>query len=453
MKKNILLWCSPGFGMIDMWIPIIRKLKENNDITIDFVFPEPSSLRLESKESGLFKLSELFLDRVLYRGQSGRWFIASTLVEAKNGINLSKMDEVILTTAGRLYKGKLSRYFVAKTIGKYLKMLSILIARMKENFAHQSLYDVSLFGDADGVLFDVIAENKSSNIELKNKLQSVPKFSIFHGLVATWVRILPIFSCERRSEKKPNVTVYNMSNLEVEGYKKCYGILEDNIIHAGIPRHDSDWIEFVNSKLDFAKSDIFDSFVFLIGKPASRVNNPIERKKKALKDIYDIVCTKHKLKLVIKLHPKESLDGIDGDAYRDVLGLKNYGKDWIFSDTHPFLLGKKSIFCISFKGGVPLDMLAINKPTIEYLNLVGLDFYDNKDSLRDSFGKPMSQFRCENLVLGANTRVDLERHVESILDKYEDVITSLRSSYVDLFRTFNGASKMVANDILSKINT
>ena len=76
------MWCSPGFGLIDTWLPVIKKLKENNKIRIDFVFPEPSSLILEDKNSDLFKLAEQFADRVLYRSGSGRWFVKDTLIEA-----------------------------------------------------------------------------------------------------------------------------------------------------------------------------------------------------------------------------------------------------------------------------------------------------------------------------------------------------------------------------------
>ena len=59
--KHILLWCSPGFGVLDIWLPVIRKLKEKGNIKIDFIFPEPSSIRLEDKSSSLFNFAELVL--------------------------------------------------------------------------------------------------------------------------------------------------------------------------------------------------------------------------------------------------------------------------------------------------------------------------------------------------------------------------------------------------------
>jgi len=245
--------------------------------------------------------------------------------------------------------------------------------------------------------------------------------------------------------------VYSTPSLEVDGYKKCFGILEKNIVHVGIPRHDSDWIEFVYSKSNNIEKNIFDSFVFIIGRPASPFNT-IERKKKVLKNIYDIICTKHKLKLVVKTHPKESLHGVDGDIYRDALGSENYGKTWMYSNAHPFILGKKSIFSISFYSGVPLDMLAINKPTIEYLNLEDLTLYDNSDSLRDKYGKPVFPYRYAKLVLGVSSKSELEQNVESILNQYKVTLSVLYSKYEEYYKPFEGSSEMVANDICRRID-
>ena len=260
------------------------------------------------------------------------------------------------------------------------------------------------------------------------------------------------FICEKFVINRSDVTVYTMSNLEVSGYKKCFGILDENLVHSGIPRHDSDWIEFICNQSTPVKDDIFDSFVLIIGRPASPYNTP-ERKKKALRDIYDVVCIKHKLKLVVKMHPKESDQGIDYRIYNEVFGVENYGKNWTYSGMHPFVLGRKSIFSITFFSGVAIDMLAINKPTIEYLNLEGLNLYDNSDSLRDEFGNPVFQYRYAKLVLGASSRLELERHVESILNQYEMTVSPLRSMYEKYFMPFDGASKMVANDIYKRIDT
>ena len=436
--------------MIDVWLPVIRKLKEKNDIKIDFVFPELSSLQHVEKNSDLFSLAEQFSDDVIYRGHSNRWFVAPTLIEALAGFKVSNAGEKMAALSSRLTNGKASKYLILKTIGKYISAISKYFSYIKENFSGQSLYDLSLFKNVNGILCDIIKEHKYTNKELKNELKDVPKFSMLHGLAATWV--MDEFICDKFVTKRSDVTVYTMSNLEVSGYKKCFGILDENLVHSGIPRHDSDWIEFICNQSTPVKDDIFDSFVLIIGRPASPYNTP-ERKKKALRDIYDVVCMKHKLKLVIKRHPKETGDGIDNRIYNEVLGIENYGKSWMYSDMHPFVLGKKSIFSISFFSSVVIDMLAINKPTIEYLNLEGLDLYDSSDSLRDESGNPVFQFRYVNLVLGVSAKLELEQYVESILNQYEMTISPLCSMYKKYFMPFDGASKMVANDIYKRVES
>ena len=434
---------------MDVWLPVIQKLRERDGIVIDFVFPEPSSLRLENKESDLFNLSEKFSDNVIFRGYSGRWFISDTLISASSGIYFNKIDEKILRLSIRLIEGKLSKYYILREFGKYLIVVYRYVFYIKENFGSLNLYDFNLLKNTDGILYDVLVENKFVNKELRDGFRHVPKFSMRHGLDAGW--ICNEMLCKKQVKFRSDVVVYTMSKLESDGYKKCFGISENNIIHVGIPRHDKDWIEFIYNQSYSVKNNIFDSFVFIIGRPASQYNTP-ERKKKALKDIYEIVCNKYKLKLIIKSHPKESLDGVDGDIYRNALGIENYGKDWVFSDNHVFMLGKKAFFCISFYSGVIIDMLAINRPTIEYLNLEGLDAYDNSDSLRDEYGKPVFQYRYTNLVLGASSKSALDQHIDSILNQYEATILSLQSRYEEYFKPFNGASEMVANNIFNRIN-
>ena len=448
-EKHILVWCANGFASVDMWLSVIRKLKEKEGIKIDFVFPESSTLGLEDKNSGLFNLAEQFADNVIYRGYSRRWFIASTLIEARTAINrtkFSKFDAEILRLSFRLTQGKASKYAILRVIGKYLSIMYEYFFHIRENFIRQTPYDFSLLGDTDGILFDVTVERKLIHTELRNELKNVQRFSMIHGLNIPW--LTSYLNCEQSAVKRSDVTVYSRSHLEVNGYKKCHGILEKNIVHAGIPRHDKDWIEFVCNQFDDIKENMFDSFVFIIGRQVSAHHIALAERKKALKDIYNVACIENKLKLVVKIHPKELLDG---NIYRDVLGMENYGKTWLFSNRHPFVLGKKSLFSISFYSGVPIDMLAINKPTIEYLNWKGLEGFDHKKSLRDKHGDPISQYTYVKLVLGARSKLELEQHVESILNQYEATVLSLRSRYDNFFKTFDGASEMVANDIYKKI--
>jgi hypothetical protein len=446
--SKLLLWCSPGFGMVDMWLPVIKKLKEKNGVTVDFIFPEPSSLRLECNKSDLFNLSEKFSDKVVYRGYSGRWFVADTLIKASKSIKFSELDEKISRLANRLLIGRLSKYGFLRKMGKYTHLVHRHIIRIKEDIGGVEFYDINLLNNARGILCDITVEGKIANKELKNELVNIQKFSMNHGTGATWY--MDRFDCEKIAKKRQDTIVYTASNLENPAYNKCFGISDDNIINAGIPSHDNDWIEFICKRPGFSEDSTFGEFVFIIGRPASPYNT-YKRKKKALVNIYNNICIKHKLKIIVKTHPKESINGIDGDMYKDVLGIENYGKIWMYSDKHPFILGKKAVFSISFYSGVALGLLSIKKPTIEYLDLRGIEAYDNKHSLRDKSDTPVFSDRYANLVLGASNKLEFEKHVDSILNRCEETVLPLYSKYKDYFDPLNNASKIVANDIYTRI--
>jgi hypothetical protein len=441
------MWCSPGFSEVDVWIPVIKKLKEKGNIRIDFVFPEPSSLLLEDKNSDLFKISEQFSDNCIYRGYSDRWFIAPTLTKAYSGIKFSNIDEKIESFSIRLIKGRISKLFLMKTIGKYLLTMSKYLVQIKEDMDKNPLNNWDLLSGIDGIFCDITKENKIGNKELKYRFKNVQKFSMFHGVTPHWERTL---KCDFPAKERSDVVVYSMSDLETNGYKKCFGILGENIITVGVPRHDNDWIEFLVGRSKLINEIEFDSFVFLISRPASPYNT-IERKRKALKDIYNTICIKHGLKLVLKKHPKESINGVDARMYMEVFGLENYGKTWVYSNSHAFVLGSKAIFAVSFYSGISIDMLAINKPTIEYLDLSNLDLYDNSHSLRGKYGEPVFEYRYLNLVLGARSNEEFDRHVDSILNQPKKTISSLRSRYENFFKISKEASEIVANDIYNKL--
>jgi hypothetical protein len=446
-NKNILLWCSPGFGMVDMWLPIIRKIKKSHNITIDFVFPEPSSLTLEDDNSDLFKLSYKLADRVFFKGNSGRWFVSHNLVDARNGVRLNKYNRQVMQLSRRLLKGRASTYFLLRIIGRFILFISKYIISIKEHI-NNNLYDISLLSNVDGIFCDITVEDKTCNKLLKSELKHIAKFSMAQGTAATWY--MKEFLCREKVDLRKDLFVYSMSHLESTGYQKCFGALESNMVYAGIPKHDNDWIEFIRRQSVSVEKDLFDSYVFIISRPASPYITP-ERKKRALMDIYNIICVKYKLKLVIKKHPKESLDGIDGDIYMDALGKDNYGTKWMFSNKHPFVLGGGAVFCVSFYSGVILDMLAINKSTIEYLDLRGLDKYDNDDSLRDEYGAPVFSERYEKLVLGASTEHEFEKHVENILDNYKEVLLPLKAKYEECFVVSDNSSDIIVKDIMRVI--
>jgi hypothetical protein len=135
-----------------------------------------------------------------------------------------------------------------------------------------------------------------------------------------------------------------------------------------------------------------------------------------------------------------------------VFGTDTYGDKWVYSDLHPFVLGKESTFAISFYSGVVIDMVALGVPTIEYLDLRGIPECDNNESLRDKNGHPVFSYRFLDLVLGASDYDQMKAHAMEILSDRETVLSRLQAKYNELFPQIENVNGKIAQDILSYIS-
>jgi len=113
------------------------------------------------------------------------------------------------------------------------------------------------------------------------------------------------------------------------------------------------------------------------------------------------------------------------------------------------VLGRKCKFAISFFSGVAVDMLALGKPVIEYLDLKGIPAYDNDKSLRDSNGYPVLSYRYLGLVLGADDELTFRKQVNKITDDPVKSSNFLMTRYRDIFADPDGAAEIISGDILS----
>ena len=112
-------------------------------------------------------------------------------------------------------------------------------------------------------------------------------------------------------------------------------------------------------------------------------------------------------------------------------------------------LASKCYFGISFYSGVPLDLLSFEKPTIEYLDLRGLNNYDNEKSLRDKDGHPVFSERFSGLVLGSSNLEQFRRHVFSLENNYNEVVEGLLLKYKEYFYQPKNSIDNIVEDIIS----
>jgi hypothetical protein len=168
----------------------------------------------------------------------------------------------------------------------------------------------------------------------------------------------------------------------------------------------------------------------------------------AIKHIRKLAWSDLNKKIIVKLHPKEKHTGI----YEDIFGRENYGTRWAYSNLHPFVIGSRCDFAIAFYSGVVVDMIAMDVPSIELMDLRGIPKFDHKDSLRDQNGEPVFEYRYNDLALGASDYPSLKREAAKIQTSREEVLQMLRKSYQEHYKTKPGVTAEIAKEILSKIS-
>ena len=444
MKKRIVLWCSPGFGMIDTWLPIIKMLNENK-VDVIFIFPEPSSLKLIDRSSELFCIASKYCFKVIQRGYSNRWFVSKNLESTDRVFKFSNLELIINNLSIRFRKGLFSKFFFHIYFSKILKSIALRVSIFRENLLGLKIIDLnSIVDDISAILTDIELVDKKTNYELTTVFKNIKKFSMDHGLQSPSHFL-------RSPMPKYNSYYENVEYfVNSDKVKKLYlakGFHDENIHLIGFPRHDTNWVKFLNDNFLNRKEE-FNDFVLIISRPSGTLI-PKKRKVDAITNIKKVIIDNLGLGVMVKLHPKESDNSHNRQMYFQIFGSENYGKTWIFTNSHPIYLAKKCKFAISFFSGVVLDMIAQGKPTIEYLDLNNLKQYDNPDSFRDRDGSPILEYRKDKLVFGCNSYLDLLKTSEKIINNYDEVVAFFKNRYEEVFVVKDNSSSVILKKLLN----
>ena len=437
MNKLIFL-CSPNWGVVDTWMPIINKIKKiDNSCQIELLILKSSMIRLLDLNS--------FLIQELTSKVSGVVFVSYT----NNLIKCDTLDTVASINKHIFYwpfiklnnRGRLKRLFAYP-----LLMLTKILQFWEKIFLKQGsiLSYRELLDNISGLLYDIHESEKEYYLSFAKHIKGIPKFSIFHGLEIEkhlqTIKLEPIKS-------NSNSSVYIFSKKDRKYYKDRFGIDDNRIIFSGIPKYDITWISYIKKYCD--NSDMkWENYVTLISRPSISPYLPIRRKYQALMAIKELIIDKMGKKVVIKIHPKQS----DVRIYFDVLGRETYNIEWCFSNSHPFVLSSKSDFGISFYSGVVIDFLfGSSVPSIEYLDMVDIPECDNDLSLRDKKGYPVFGYRFNEVVLGANNYDEFANNVKLIMNDKEQVVNTLINNFNKVYPRCQHPISTIVTDIRNKI--
>lgn len=423
---RILFVCSPSLGILDSWISVLIALKAKlPNAQFMFIASKTGTIEQIHLNQDLKVLAEKIFDSVVFRTDSG---VLLKTVTFNDAIKLNTSSKIRVFHYGRKIAKRLKIKFLDDVISSIYKDTAKRIYSKK-------LYETSsLIGSKYVTLFDVSQLDRPYNSDFYNIITNRQNFSILHGTGIAGIR------ASRQNRKKLDIEksiAYLFSEKEVPYYKYQFGLTSKQIRVYGIPKHQKKWIE----KLSNTESISDKKYIFLISRSVNE-SFTSERRKLFLEMIKDI-AVKYQLKIIIKPHPNETIS----KQFKEIFDLGKEIVDWEVSYKHTFLLGKYCEFAVCFYSGVPLDLIQLGVPTIELSNFTGLNIDDNKSSLRSPSGEAVYEYRYLNLVLGASTYSEFEKHVLNIINNKELVVDKLLTEYKQLFPMIDNVDNLIAEEI------
>ena len=450
-KLALCFVCSPSLALLDNWLPVLCELRrDRHDIELVCVFPKSRSVDEIDLSSLLFSLAGSVFDQVVFRSRASHWLSAPSFSEAKNLNKLGPLEAVAHSLTSRL-----RRWCPTALASSVLRRALQLLERQTSAKGAAIVHPETFLKPIRGVLYDVYEETKEYNLDLMKHLSGIPKFSLGHGInipVQTHppghrVQTRPHLKKRRLAPTGQDVTAYLFSDLERPHYKAQFALTDSALRVVGVPRHERSWMKRIIDQSE-DQDDLGEGFVFVISRPANARALPRDRKRQALNDIARL-ASELGMKIVVKLHPKEHPDGL----CEDVFGRDTYSIGWVYSNLHPFVLGSKCAFAVTFHSSVAVDMLALGTPVIERLDLRGIPWHDHSEALRDEQGEPISTCRYWGLVLGASDYSQLKRHADACIHERERVVSQLASRYRALFSTVSHPAAIIAQDVFASCST
>ena len=415
MSKVVFL-CSPNLGIVDSWLSILHELREANPDT-EFIFLAPRAREIDEiqTDSVLFNLANELFDRVVFKSESGTWLESNSFEGAKI-VRGQELDYRVGMFVRKFGLGlKASRYLTT--------VLKALSGSKGAPDSAQVCQILSLDEETSALLFDADVVKKGWAPDLMPCFRSVRKFSLSHGLTVS-LGHSGVRPPEAVRYVSGTTKVFALSELERKFHEQRFLLSETAVEVVGVPRHEAEWVKFVQS---FHESDgpiPHQRYIFLASKPANGSYLPRERKLRTLREIRE-VAEKYKLHIVVKRHPKERFDG----TFEQVFGEQNLGVTWSLSNAHPLYLGKNALFAVVFGGSVSVDMIRLGTPVIGFLDLANLPTEDTPEALRNQLGEPVRAPSFLGLLLGATNRDQFNEHVESIMRDREECVAQLMENY------------------------
>jgi len=420
-ESEIVLLISPHFGIVDAWLPVIVELKRRHpDTSICAIIPEKGVDRVNPRDF-VARIAAPFISRIIFAGPGSQWVSAGSFDDVRRP-ERSALFELFVKAAAVLRGSKSCDLPLGCKI----------------------------------VLSDVFLGQRPTVHELQGKFSSAAWFSLPHGLDLRTFKIERKKSFNEQKVKagkrtslsqglslRSKLKIYAASEKEAMAYRRECGLSQDDVKVVGVPRHCESWLRYV-SGMEAAGTDCDSDYILVISRPATGTTGvlPLARKVQALKDIKKL-AKKLERKVVVRMHPKDIEH--DSRIVEEAFGKPGLDIDWCYSSQHPFLLGRRALFAVTFFSSVAIDMIAVGTPTIELCDFSGLTKSPNL--ARDEHGQPTSIYQQLGLVLSARNFDELVEQVDRIFEDRNAVIAELRSAYDSSYDRLDDPVGVIVDDL------
>lgn len=433
---TVLFHCSPSPGMLDSCLSVLKALRVKlPNAYFIFLANKEDVINQIDLDTELIKISEKIFDKVVFRTVSGIFLSANKFSEAKK-LNHSFIIKVLHNI--NFFLSKFQLEFI-------IKLIKLIFNILIEIIFSKNIYKLTSLKKSKHVtIFDINVIFRDNNKDLYDIVSSSPNFSILHGTGIKGVQthqnlkdLLKIKNFFKKTNFTKKTTAYLFSKNEISFYKELYNLKAEQIKVYGIPKHEKQWIE--NFEVNNIKTD--KKYIFIISRPTNEwitKNRRIEFLKMIKK-----IAIKYNLEVIVKLHPREKKNNL----YGQIFDSNEEKIKWKISKMHPFSLGKKCEFAISYYSGVPVDLLRLGVPTIELSDFRGITRDDHELSMRNSRGEAVREYRYLNLVLGATSEDEFEKHVKEILYNKNKVVKDLQKNYEKIFPITQNINNIIAEEI------
>lgn len=428
--KTALLVCSPNAGMLDNWIPILFNLRKK--IKIEIFIPKESLIFQIKSNKFFFKNFDKIFSAIHYQKDFG-------------GINSVKNFDNIKRNNLRYYSILINKFFLklfSREIDIYVFFLW-LFPFLKKNFDRYS----DIFNHCDIILCDILELQKSYLYYFNQYALNKHKISMCHGpdfpyFNKNYTKINKTFDLNGSSIKN-KIILFSKTKKEMSYYKDRLSSSQYEYYKIGNPKHDPMWVNYILKKKFFFNNKK-EQYVFIISRNAEKDYLPSCKKLLYLQWIKKKILDELKLKIVVKLHPKENIE----TYYYKIFDKKNYGKNWIYSDEHPFIIGKNALFSISFFSGVAVDMNKIKTPNIEILDLKDFTKKNIFSIFYNKQNEPVFRIRHLNLTVGASSQSQFNILVDTILRERKNITKKLSKNYVKYYNSELNSIKKISELIM-----